>query len=228
MRAYIKQTDETSLFYQARVGFIKLGYECIYYTEVPNDITKDDIVVGYISDVHKAYEILGVPIPESIDYPLELESFLARKIKKVEYKEIPKDTFPYFIKPINHKQFPGRVIKEFKDLIGVPEVELYYTEDILQIMSEYRVYINNRKIVGIKNYKGLVEVPPNTEIIYSMIGKYKNQPSTYTLDVGVVHVEGYGMRTILIEANNGYSVGNYGLGEVEYAKFLRDGFKQYL
>lgn len=227
MRAFIKQTIESSLFEQAKVGFIKMGYECVYYKDIPDDLNKEDVVVGYISDIHKAYLKIGVHIPESIDYPQELESFLARKIKKVEYIQLSEDKFPYFIKPVNHKLFPGKVIKEYKDLIGVYDTELYYTEDILNILSEYRVFVQDKEVIGIKHYKGNPFITLNEGIIREMVRVYTTQPDTYALDVGVSCTEGK-LNTILVEVNAGYSSGNYGLSEIQYAKFLRDGYLQYL
>ena len=228
MKAYIKQTTESSLFEQAKVGFIKMGYECIYYKEdLPDDLTVEDVVVGYISDVQKSLLKLGKNIPQPIDYPQELSQFLAREIKKIKYSELPKDNYPYFIKPVKHKVFAGKVIREFKDLIGIPETELYYTKDILNILSEYRVYIQNKKIISVKHYKGNPFIPPNEGAIINMINNYNHQPNTYALDVGVCLIQNK-LETILIEVNNGYSLGNYGLDELSYAKLLRDGYRQYL
>lgn len=47
MKAYIKQTTQTSLFEQARIGFIKMGYECIYYKDNIDGLSKEDVVVGF-------------------------------------------------------------------------------------------------------------------------------------------------------------------------------------
>jgi hypothetical protein len=115
-----------------------MGYECIYYKDIPEDLHREDVVIGYIGDMQRAFLKLGLPVPETIDYPEELEQFLARKIKKIKYLELPVEEFPYFIKSVIHKGFSGKVVREFKDLIGVQELELYYTEDILNIESEYR------------------------------------------------------------------------------------------
>ena|SRR6187402_3380734 len=227
MKAYIKQTTESSLFEQARIGFIKMGYECIYYKDIPEDLHREDVVIGYIGDMQRAFLKLGISVPETIDYPEELEQFLARKIKKIKYLELPVEEFPYFIKSVIHKGFSGKVIREFKDLIGVQELELYYTEDILDIYSEYRVYIQDKEIVGVKQYKGNSFISLNEGTVLNMINSYSSQPNTYTLDVGVCLIENR-FETILIEANQGYSVGNYSLPEIAYAKFLRDGYVQYL
>ena len=224
MKLYIKETTESSLFEQAKVGFIKMGYECIYYKDTPQDLTDEDIVIGYIRDIQKALLKLGKNVPEPIDYPQELEQFLAREIKKVKYEDLSEDNFPYFIKPVKHKLFTGKVIREFKDLIGVYAEELYYTEDVINITSEYRVYIVNKEIVGVKHYKGSPYISPKEKTVKEMITKYTQQPKVYSLDVGVTQDN----KTILIEANSGFSLGNYGLDEMTYAKLLRDGYKQYV
>lgn len=224
MRAFIKQTNETSLFEQARIGFIQMGYECIYYTQLPKDITLDDVVVGFISDTHQACKILNIDIPESIDYPSELKHYLNRHIKRIKTESLDQN-YPYFIKPINHKQFKGTIVKEFKDLIGIPSTELYYTKDILNIMSEYRIFIKNKEITAVKHYKGNPFITINEGVVKNMINEYTTQPKVYTLDVGSALIDNK-LETILIEVNAGYSSGNYGMGEIEYAKFLKDGYFQ--
>ena len=57
-----------------------------------------------------------------------------------------------------------------------------------------------------------------------IINSYTSQPNTYTIDVGITEIH----QNILIEVNDGYSSGNYGLTEIQYAKFLRDGWLQYV
>ena len=223
MKAYIKQTTETSLFEQARIGFIKMGYEVIYYKDTPSDLTKEDIIVGYISDIQKAFLKVGVPIPQAIDYPEEINRFLCRRIKRMRTEEL-KDNYPYFIKPVNHKLFEGRVVREFKDLIGIQDTEIYYCEDIINFVSEWRVYITNKEIIGIKHYKGDVFKIPQEKTIKEIINSYTKQPNTYTIDIGITEID----YNVLIEVNDGYSSGNYGLTEIQYAKFLRDGWLQYM
>lgn len=78
--------------------------------------------------------------------------------------------------------------------------------------------------MGVKHYKGSAYIVPKEEKIKEIIHKYTSQPKVYSLDIGIVK----DIKTILIEANNGYSLGNYGLDEISYAKLLRDGYRQYL
>jgi hypothetical protein len=127
VKVYIKITTESSAFEQVRIGFIAMGYECIYYVNIPEFLTKDDILVGYITDVHKAFKQLCLEIPESIDYPEELSEYFGRKIEKVQFNDVLKLDYPYFIKPTKYKQFAGKVVREFKDLIGLVDTELYLT-----------------------------------------------------------------------------------------------------
>lgn len=224
MKAYIKQTTESSSFEQTRIGFIAMGYECIYYINTPKELTKEDILVGYITDVHKAFKQLGLEIPESIDYPEELSEYFGRKIEKIQFNDIFKLEYPYFIKPTKYKQFAGKVVREFKDLIGLVDTELYLTKEILDIVSEWRVFIMDGEILGVKHYKGDPFICAKKDKTEEIISKYKSAPNIYSLDLGILS----NGETIVVEVNDGYSSGNYGLSELQYAKFLSIGYKQYI
>lgn len=116
------------------------------------------------------------------------------------------------------------MVKEFKDLIGIKDTEIYYCKDIINFISEWRVYVSNKEIIGIKHYKGSVFKIPQEKTIKEIINSYTTQPNTYTIDIGITEIN----FNILIEVNDGYSSGNYGLNEIQYAKFLRDGYRQYI
>lgn len=217
---YIKQTTITSLFEQARIGAIKLGYETVYYKEVPDTIAKDDVLIGFIEDTFNALDKLGLQRPKPIDYPAELEYYFSRRIMRCNINDIINypDFWPVFIKPVKHKLFTGRVIKEFKDLIGTVDCEVYYSDPI-EILSEWRVYVLDGKIAGIKNYKNNTENQIYTfdkNFAEEIIKEYKTAPKSYSLDIGIDEIN----RPFLIEVNDGFSLGNYGIDEVTYAKML--------
>ena len=212
-KVYIRKTKETSLFYQAEVGFNLMGYEIELYDEVPEDITKDDVLVGYIGNIHRGLRYLGIEVPPAIDYPDELKAYFGREIKIIE--TINEIKIPSFVKPINHKEFNGRVVREFKDLIGVIDTPMY-TSEIINIETEYAVYVINGEISGIKHYKGDPYIPLNKRIVEECIEKYKNCPASYRIDFGVTDLN----KTVVVEVNDGYSSGNYGLSDITYAKFL--------
>jgi hypothetical protein len=53
-------------------------------------------------------------------------------------------------------------------------------------------------------------------VIENAVSEYKNAPNGYAIDFGVTD-DG---RTLLIEVNDGYALGSYGLFYLDYAKLL--------
>jgi hypothetical protein len=88
--------------------------------------------------------------------------------------------------------------------------------NVVNIVSEYRCYVIENKLVGIKHYLGDFKIFPNVDFIEETIKNYENQPIGYTIDFGVTDQN----ETILIEVNDGWSIGNYGLRDKIYAKLL--------
>lgn len=219
MKAYIKKCEENSLFYQAKCGLIKLGYEIIMYDNLSEKIEEDAIVVGYISDIHNIAKIMGFSSIKQLNYPSQLKKYLQRNIIKVSLKDLPQN-YPFFVKPTSVKTFSGRVINTFRDLIGIQDVELYYTNTILDIVSEYRCFVLNNKIIGVKHYKGNPYKALNESTILSMLKDFTDSPNAYSLDIGITRDN----KNVLIECNNAYSSGNYGLSDLMYAQFLIQGY----
>lgn len=219
MKVYIKKTEENSLFEQAKIGFLKLGFETIYYNYLNSKVEEDAIVVGFIEDILNISKIMEFGNLKQIDYPDELKEYLHRNISITTTLQLPNE-YPYFIKPTNIKSFSGRVVNEFKDLKGVVDTELYFTKTIHQIVSEYRCFILKGEIIGVKHYKGNPFITIDENILEDMVYKYKTAPNAYSLDIGVTN---NGLN-ILVECNNGYSSGNYGLSDIQYAKFLMQGY----
>jgi hypothetical protein len=218
MKVYIKKA-ENSLFEQAKCGFIQMGYEIVYYNKLETEIENDSIVVGFISDILNIQKLMQFDNLKQIDYPTELIDYLYRDFKIISINNLP-DKYPYFIKPISIKSFSGRVIKEYKDLIGTLDTELYFTETIYNIISEYRCFILNGELIGVKHYKGSPFKCLQEKTVLDMIDKYKNSPNAYSMDIGITECG----KTILIECNNGYSTGNYGMSDIMYAKFLKQSY----
>ena len=57
---------------------------------------------------------------------------------------------------------------------------------------------------------------PDMNVIDNAIMDYKSQPAGYSIDFGITS-DG---RTLLIECNDGWSLGNYGLNDVTYSTLL--------
>lgn len=123
-----------------------------------------------------------------------------------------------FIKPLETKLFQGKIIKEFKDFIGLNydrEVEIWCSE-VIEILTEWRCFVRYGKLLDVRYYKGAWDSRLDLNVVNNAISKYSLQPAAFCLDFGV-DVTG---THYLIEVNDGHSLGSYGMGAISYAKFL--------
>ena len=201
-------------------GFRKLGVEPVLFTtnEEFDKRNPEDVVVGGVIMVRHALNEKGI-IPEYLDYPEELYGYLGRKIWKCRLKDICNEELPIFIKPLEEKIAPGIVVKSKEDLdeywLLEPETEIYCSE-VVNIVSEWRCFLLYGQIIGIQFYYGDCEIECDRAVIDAAVNDYSNMPAGVAMDFGVTD-DG---QTILIEVNDGYSLGAYGLEATLYAKLL--------
>lgn len=88
--------------------------------------------------------------------------------------------------------------------------------EILNFVSEYRVFVRYGEIVDIRHYAGDWSVFPDANTIASCVGDYKEGINTYAIDFGVTDKG----TTNLIEVNVSGAIGSYGLDPIMYAKFM--------
>lgn len=216
----------------AVIGARDLGIEVCKYTDIKEDIVYNPykIVVGNVVDLHWYLQDNNIPIPDDIDLTL-FTSFMNRRFEKVQYQSLSRLNYPCFIKPTKAKAFDAGVFKSFDDLINfIPStyVHDFYYSSIKDYKSEWRVYVNNGKILKACHYLGDPLLFPNSEIINNIV-RYAETILTnhsYTVDVGVCQEVGGTQHTDLIELNDGYAIGNYGLEPEQYYLFLRDRWLQ--
>ncbi len=205
----------------AYCGFCELGERVTWFTELNGiEPTKNDIVVGSIKDICEIFTRFGIALPV-IEYPKELNGFFGREIhiEPSLKKLINEEKTGIFIKPaMGMKQFTGKVIKtptDYCDLFFDEDISVY-TSPVCDIVSEWRCYILRGEILDIKNYKGDPLVPPSREFIAGALSAYENAPAGYSLDIGVMR----GGENMVIEINDGYSLGTYGICPLPYARLL--------
>jgi hypothetical protein len=213
----------------AASGFGQMGYKVIGFVnprELP--LNKYSIVVGGINSVREHFSRLEINQPE-IDNPHTcLPKYIGRTICEMSFSDVEEyailgepGTFPFFIKPlIDHKLFTGYVVNSKSDLIQAklrtkPE-SMILVSDCIKIVSEYRCFVLNGKLVGCKNYTGDFTVYPDFQIIEYAISDYNNSPAAYSIDFGITR-DG---RTLLIEMNDGFGLSSYGLNKLTYCKML--------
>ena len=96
-----------------------------------------------------------------------------------------------------------------------PETELYCSE-VVRFVSEWRCFLLYGQIIGINFYYGDREAEYDKSVIEAAVRAYPNMPAGFSMDFGVTD-DG---RTLLIEVNDGYSLGTYGLEATLYARLL--------
>lgn len=228
MRAYI-QTDKEGDFYNvnafiANEGFKHFGYEVIKYFDVEaiEEIDPDDILVGGIGNVRKRLVNVGIDLDLSgIDYPLELKKYLKREIWKSTLEEIlEQKRFGIFVKPdVETKKFAGKVFNSELDFIGLIDKDkptVVLCSELVDFKTEFRCFIRYRDILDIRRYKGDWDKVIDVEVVRRAIADFDTQPNAYALDFGVTETGD----TVLVEVNEGHSLGSYGLSAQHYAKFL--------
>ena len=71
-------------------------------------------------------------------------------------------------------------------------------------------------ILDLCHYQGELFRYPDPKVVQEAIADYGGAPAGYAIDFGVL-TDG---RTVLVEVNDGYSLGSYGLNSVEYSELL--------
>lgn len=242
MNVYIKSLNGFPLFdmgVTALQGFRANGTNVILYEdldEVP--LNRYTLLVTSIEETQEWFRRMKwYEHPELETIPIELDTIdcTQRKIKFTTLKEVRdmKEGFPIFVKPINLKQFNAGIIHNIHQIEWIeshlPDKTPIIISEVKNIISEYRCYVIEGKCVGIYNYLGDIYEFPNPNIIELMINRFKSAPVAYSLDVGIVEDpkedENY---TILIECNDFWSLGNYGLSPKLYCRGLMLRWRQLL
>jgi|AntDeeMinimDraft_5_1070356.scaffolds.fasta_scaffold04892_4 hypothetical protein len=182
------------------------------------DISKD-IIIGSVESTTVFFKECGVEVPEYLGYPKQLREFLGRDIREHQFNYLYNLDTPFFIKPSKGvKKFTGCLIDNVKSLQMISEFydvkdnDGIFVSDKVEFVSEYRCFVHEEELKGIKHYSGDFKVFPNVDIIEKMIESYTEANCAYTLDVGV-DKEG---NTLLVEVNDMWAIGSYGFDARTY------------
>jgi len=230
-KAYIRKDGKfpvTDWAMSAYYGFKDRGTKVILYVDINKvPLSKFNIIVSGVDETIQRLKDLGIEPPKPLHIPEELQrySLLGRDLKFMTYKEFKDDIdnikFPIFIKPEgNAKQYLAGPVSSKESALSiyanVPDECSIMICDKIEFISEYRCYIEKGRLVGLKHYNGDFLLFPNTFVIEAAINFYKSAPIAYTMDFGISD-KGW---TYLIECNDAFSIGNYGLAHDVYAGML--------
>ncbi|MDO4459528.1 MAG: ATP-grasp domain-containing protein [Clostridia bacterium] len=225
----------------AMYGFRELGAEIIPYhsiDDIYDIVEKEDIVLDYILQCNEIFGKFGVK-PRIPDYPDVLVPFLGRKIWKDTINTISSDekkwSAGYFVKPTKSKVFTGKIIKSLSDLVGCGNQDEDYevlVSEPLEICGEWRCFITYDELVDVRPYGMLLDRKSylyqyDVNVLNSMMDefrKWEERPMACSMDICVTK-DG---RTLLVELNDAYALGCYGLPSISYAKLISARWSQLL
>ena len=224
MRAFIHSVGGTPFNEEcesAQRGFERLGVETVLFSnnEILDKATRNDVVVGGLLVCEHALALQGVSMP-TIDYPSDLTKYLGRRITIKQVSKIKPQDLPVFVKPIQEKDLPGLVIENEKDLepyLAKGEDYQLYVSKPVRFVSEWRVFVRNGQVLGARHYLGDCAVEPDWIVALQAVARFgSHRLNGYALDIGVTE----GGQTLLVEVNDGFALGSYGLDDVSYALLL--------
>lgn len=220
----------------AAQGFKHLGYMVRYFTreELPHlEIKWDTPVVAGVGTVLKALKKIGLEPPSHQTLPAVLTPFLGRRCWRTTLGEIRREgVFPVFLKPFEDtKRFTGFVAKCMEDIDSIPTHEgdeplsseyVVLAQEPVCFRSEWRTFVLRGRVIGTSLHTGDPILFPNSQIIRQTIAAYEPPLAGYSADFGVTD-DG---RTLLIEINEGYSLGSGHLKANQYADLLRSRWEE--
>lgn len=230
---YLGDAPESINAAVAQFGFNELGMNIVPFQgfgdiETSVDCGPDALVCGFIEDVFKALDKLKLPRPPSIDYPRELNDFYARKIWEGTLDEIQdRGLHPgVFVKPRSfQKLFTGFVWTGSPAcrlrLAPYPKETPVFFSHVIEFVSEYRCFVLDGEIQAVKFYRGDWSKAPTRDVVVAAVRAY--QPyRAYAIDFGVLS-DG---RTVVVEVNDAFALGCYGLHHHQYARMIEARWEQ--
>ena len=235
-RVYIRKDNgefPDDWLYYAYIGFYKInkGKNIYFFDDIKNvPVNPIYLIVSWIDDtlyyfeqISKLYSLNKIffKIPLPLNIPDSIKKYTQRNIEICTMGDLRRSVkLPLFIKPYNKlKLFSSGVIKDklsisfFNDISDEEEV---LTSEVLDIVTEYRCFVINHEIVGMKHYNGDYSKIIDVDVVKKAIYDYIEQPISYTIDFGLT----FDNKTVLIECNDAWSICNYGLDAETYARVL--------
>jgi hypothetical protein len=193
-------------------------------------ITTRSLVVGGLPSVKAALRFLGCQMPPPADYPDSLAPFLRRRVWRATLASaqaaVERSGQPIFVKPIGtHKRFTGVVIDPGGSwsLDSVPGRVSVWCSEVVTFESEFRAFVSDGQVVGLRHYWGDSDRMPDSGTIRSMVAAFgTHAPHAYALDVGLVPSGD----TVLVEVTDGFTLGSYGLEPLLYLEVLAHRWRQ--
>ena len=196
--------------------------------EALRDDPAGNLVFGPVGAVLGALDRGGFARPPRLDFPPELAHRLARRIVVGTLGAVRASDggngphpWPVHVKPKDdHKLFTGRPVRAFQDLLPLKDLPAdtpVWVQDHIELVSEWRATTLRGRVVHLGHYKGDPLAVPDPAAVRGGAAEYASAPAGYGADWGVTAAGD----TVLVEVNDGFSLGNYGCPGPAYAEVLR-------
>lgn len=199
-------------------------YRLTKYMEVESgkfdNLIKTSLFVGSVEFMKAVFNRVGktnIRLPENSNRPFDVTTLGVVKSRSKSGEKL-------FIKPFDIKLFTGFVIDQmqYTSISNLPdETEVMVYEPFnSKILSEWRCYVYYDKVVDMRNYSGDIYQTPMKEYLDYIIGKNKGIfPNTYVIDVGILEWQ---KEHVVIEYNDMWAIGNYGVPNDLYIRMLKE------
>jgi hypothetical protein len=215
---FVFELEQAQIYYRW-LGKEELGIDYWDSLTYPTDY----IPVGSVEFVS---QYLKTNFPERSQYLIPLnvpEILFPYANRRIANKDISlfSDVSSVFVKSLNTIKHPGSGLKEIGE---VEEPEEYQISEVIDIDSEWRVFVFHSQALYMSCYSGDSFITPDRHRIEEMIETYKPEaPVAYTLDIGVEKYRG----TFIIEIHRFFSCGLYGFQDHKrYPKMLSQGWAE--
>jgi len=229
MRVFLHRDTENEYlsvnFAIAAQGFKEMGWELVGYQRIETilpQLSPEDIVVDFVDETRLALEHLGVDPPLVPTYPEALRGFLGRKLWTSTIDRIASDPklWPVFVKPQDDsKKFTGVLVRRIADLVGCGDPSgdtAVWCSEPVNFLREWRCFVRYGKVLDVRPYKGNWRRSFDAAVIEKAVASWAEKPRGCALDFGL---DDQG-RTLLVEVNDGFALGSYGLPPLLYARLL--------
>lgn len=192
----------------------------------------ETIVAGGVGTIREALVRAKRELPPNIDLPDCLTPWIGRKFWTSTLAEVRRsvdcgdDSGPVHVKPlIHHKRFKGVVFSQFRDLIPSAAIEgetPVLVQEGVEFVSEWRASILRNRIVNVAHYLGDPLRFPDPSRMSAALNAFQNCPIACGMDWGITAAG----ETVLVEVNDGFALGNYGVRGYVYTAMIEARWRQ--
>ena len=191
-------------------------------------LIKQNLFVGSVEFMREVFKRIGkhdVRLPANSNREYETITLSEAHDRVAKGKTL-------FIKPLQIKLFTGLVLDGcvYSCLKGLPDDTqvMAYEPFKERLISEWRIYIHNHKMVDSRNYSVDFTINPDYGYVKHIINDNKKDfPCAYTVDIGVLEYSkdshsSHINTNVVIEYNDMVSIGQYGMPNDLYLRLLKD------